>query len=40
MHWLSTAEVARLLGRSPKAVESLLGRARETFRRAYLEESR
>jgi len=36
----STAEVARLLGRSPKAVESLLGRARQTFKRAYLEESR
>jgi len=36
----STAEVARLLGRTPKAVESLLGRARATFRRAYLEESR
>ena len=36
----STAEVARLLGRSPKAVESLLARARATFRRAYLEEER
>ena len=35
----SAAEVASLLGRSPKAVESLLARARERFKRAYLEES-
>jgi RNA polymerase sigma-70 factor, ECF subfamily len=32
---LSVREVATLLGRSEKATESLLSRARESFRRAY-----
>ena len=35
----STAEVAAVLGKSAKAVESLLGRGRESFKRAYLEAS-
>jgi RNA polymerase sigma-70 factor, ECF subfamily len=34
----STAEAARLLGKSAGAVESLLARGRRSFRRAYLEE--
>lgn len=33
---LSTAEIARRGGETPKAVESLLARAREAFRAAYL----
>lgn len=33
----SVAEVARIVGRSDKATESLLGRAREAFRTAYSE---
>lgn len=32
---LSTAEIAERLASTPKAVESLLGRAREAFRRTY-----
>jgi RNA polymerase sigma-70 factor (ECF subfamily) len=32
---LSVADAARLIGKSPKATESLLFRARESFRRAY-----
>lgn len=32
----SIAEIARSMGRTEKAVESLLGRAREAFRRRYL----
>jgi RNA polymerase sigma-70 factor (ECF subfamily) len=32
---LSTAEIAQRTGTTPKAVESLLGRAREAFRRSY-----
>jgi RNA polymerase sigma-70 factor (ECF subfamily) len=32
---LPTAEVARVVGRSESAVESLLTRARENFRRRY-----
>ncbi len=32
---MSMAEIARRLGRSPKAVESLLTRAREAFREAF-----
>lgn len=32
---LTVSEVARLLGRSESAVESLLARARESFRKAY-----
>ena len=32
---LPVAEVARLLGRSPGATQSLLHRARDGFRRAY-----
>ena len=32
-------EVADLLGKTEKAVESLLGRGRESLRRAYLEAS-
>jgi RNA polymerase sigma-70 factor (ECF subfamily) len=32
---LSMAEIAQRLGRSPKAVESLLTRARESFREAF-----
>jgi RNA polymerase sigma-70 factor (ECF subfamily) len=32
---LSVAEAGRLLGKSPLAAQSLLHRARETFRRAY-----
>ena len=32
---LSTAEIAQRTGATPKAVESLLGRAREAFRRTY-----
>jgi RNA polymerase sigma-70 factor, ECF subfamily len=35
----SMREVADLLGKSEKAVESLLGRGRESLRRAYLEAS-
>jgi RNA polymerase sigma-70 factor (ECF subfamily) len=35
---LPVAEAARLLGKSRKATESLLFRARESFRRAYTEE--
>jgi RNA polymerase sigma-70 factor (ECF subfamily) len=35
----SMPDAARLLGKSPKAVESLLARGRESFKRAYLEES-
>jgi RNA polymerase sigma-70 factor (ECF subfamily) len=35
----SVAEVARLLGKSVEAVESLLARGRQSFKRAYLEES-
>lgn len=35
-HHLSVAEIAAATGRSPKAVESLLTRAREAFRTAYL----
>ena len=31
----SIAAIAERLGKSPKAIESLLGRAREAFRRAY-----
>ena len=34
----SVAEIAELVGRSPKAVESLLARARESFRSAYAKE--
>src|SRR4051794_17632025 len=36
---LPVAEAARLLGRSPKATESLLFRARDNFRRAYAAEA-
>ena len=36
---LSVPEVAEALGRSVEATESLLARGRETFKRAYLEES-
>ena len=32
---MSMAEIARRLGRSPKAVESLLTRAREAFRESF-----
>jgi RNA polymerase sigma-70 factor, ECF subfamily len=32
---LSVREVARLIGRSEKAAESLLARGRESFRQAY-----
>ena len=35
----SMPDAARLLGKSPMAVESLLARGRESFKRAYLEES-
>ncbi len=35
---LSVAEIAAREGRSPKAAESLLGRAREAFRRLFLAE--
>jgi RNA polymerase sigma-70 factor (ECF subfamily) len=35
----SIAEAARLLGKSAEAVESLLARGRQSFKRAYLEES-
>jgi len=35
---LSVVEAARLLGKSVEAVESLLARGRQTFKRAYLEE--
>jgi RNA polymerase sigma-70 factor (ECF subfamily) len=35
----SVAEAARLLGKSTEAVESLLARGRQSFKRAYLEES-
>jgi RNA polymerase sigma-70 factor (ECF subfamily) len=35
----SVAEAGRLLGKSSEAVESLLARGRQTFKRAYLEES-
>jgi RNA polymerase sigma-70 factor, ECF subfamily len=35
----SVAEAARLLGKSAEAVESLLARGRQSFKRAYLEES-
>ena len=35
----SVPEAARLLGRSIEAVESLLARGRQSFKRAYLEES-
>ena len=31
----SVSEIADLIGRTPKATESLLGRAREAFRTAY-----
>jgi RNA polymerase sigma-70 factor (ECF subfamily) len=34
----SVAEAARLLGKSAQAVESLLARGRQSFKRAYLEE--
>ena len=34
----SVAEIAEVLDRSPKAVESLLARARESFRSAYAKE--
>ena len=37
---LPVAEAARLLGKSRSATESLLFRARESFRRAYGTESR
>jgi RNA polymerase sigma-70 factor (ECF subfamily) len=36
---LSVREVARLMGKSEKATESLLARAKENFRRAYGEDS-
>ena len=36
---LPVAEAARLIGKSPKATESLLFRARERFRRAYTDEA-
>jgi RNA polymerase sigma-70 factor (ECF subfamily) len=36
----SVAEAARLLGKSVEAVESLLARGRQSFKRAYLEDSR
>jgi len=35
----SASEAARLLGKSAEAVESLLARGRQSFKRAYLEES-
>jgi RNA polymerase sigma-70 factor (ECF subfamily) len=35
----STPDAARLLGKSTEAVESLLARGRQSFKRAYLEES-
>jgi RNA polymerase sigma-70 factor, ECF subfamily len=35
----SVPEAARLLGKSVEAVESLLARGRQSFKRAYLEES-
>jgi RNA polymerase sigma-70 factor (ECF subfamily) len=35
----SVPEAAELLGKSPRAVESLLARGRQAFKRAYLEES-
>jgi RNA polymerase sigma-70 factor (ECF subfamily) len=35
----SVPEAARLLGKSAEAVESLLARGRQSFKRAYLEES-
>jgi RNA polymerase sigma factor (sigma-70 family) len=35
VHELSVAEIARKLGRSPKATESLLTRARAAFREAF-----
>ena len=34
----SVGEAAQLLGKSTEAVESLLARGRQTFKRAYLEE--
>jgi len=40
LHDLPVAEAARLLGKSRGATESLLFRARESFRRAYGTESR
>ena len=33
---MSIVEIARRLGRSPKATESLLTRAREAFREAFV----
>jgi DNA-directed RNA polymerase specialized sigma24 family protein len=36
---LPVGEAARLLGKSPKATESLLFRAREGFRRTYTGEA-
>jgi len=35
LHDLSTSEIARRLGRSPKAAESLMTRARDAFREAF-----
>ena len=32
---MSITEIARLMGRSPKATESLLTRARDAFREAF-----
>lgn len=40
MDGFTMAEAAALLGKTPKAVEGLLGRGSESFKRAYLEVTR